>query len=168
LLDQAEAALHRTLAASPGGNAREDPSVARAAVTVARAKLSEALLSLERTSISASMPAYVGKASVEVGQFVQPGQELMLLVGSENVSVIANIKETQIARVHPGQRAEIFVQGRGEAFLGHVESIAPATAARLGLLSPEETIASYGKVVQKIPVTIVPDSDSAAYSGAWR
>ncbi len=69
----------------------------------------------------------------------------------------ANFKETQLAKVHAGQRAEIRVDTYGKTFTGHVDSIAGATGARLSLLPPENATGNFVKVVQRIPVKIVLD-----------
>jgi len=88
---------------------------------------------------------------------VQPGQGLLMVVPLQGVWVTANFKETQLAKVHAGQRAEIRVDTYGKTFTGHVDSIAGATGARLSLLPPENATGNFVKVVQRIPVKIVLD-----------
>ena len=82
----------------------------------------------------------------------------MALIPQEDIWVIANFKETQLAQMHPGQAASITVDAYGgRVFRGHVESIAYATGARFSLLPPENATGNYVKVVQRIPVKIVFD-----------
>ena len=81
----------------------------------------------------------------------------MVIVPLNNVWVTANFKETQLAKVRPGEKAEIHVDMYGETFTGHVDSIAGATGSRLSLLPPENATGNFVKVVQRIPVKIVLD-----------
>jgi membrane fusion protein (multidrug efflux system) len=92
-----------------------------------------------------------------VGQIVQPGQGLMTIIPLHDVWVTANFKETQLARVRPGQRAEIKVDMYGRTMAGRVDSIAGATGSRLSLLPPENATGNFVKVVQRIPVKILID-----------
>ena len=82
----------------------------------------------------------------------------MAIVPLKDVWVTANFKETQLANVHPGQRAEVDVDMYGRTIEGRVDSIAGATGARLSLLPPENATGNFVKVVQRIPVKIVFDS----------
>jgi membrane fusion protein (multidrug efflux system) len=75
-----------------------------------------------------------------------------------DVWVTANFKETQLAHVRPGQRAEIKVDMYGKSVTGHVDSIAGATGSRLSLLPPENATGNFVKVVQRIPVKILVDN----------
>ena len=100
----------------------------------------------------------MSKRTVELGQIVQTGQPLLALVPLHEVWVVANFKETQLARVHPGQRAEITVDGLpGKKFVGTVNSISAGTGARFSLLPPENATGNWVKVVQRIPVKILLD-----------
>jgi len=99
----------------------------------------------------------VTRKSVEPGQIVQPGQALMVLVPLNRVWVTANFKETQLADVRPGQRAEISVDMYGRTVRGHVDSISGATGSRLSLLPAENATGNFVKVVQRVPVKILVD-----------
>jgi len=134
-----------------------DASSAEAAVIQARANLEAAQLQLDYTTIVAPLDGVVTRKSVEVGQVVQPGQGLMVLIPLQDIWVTANFKETQLANVHRGQKAEVDVDMYGKTFGGHVDSIAGATGARLSMLPPENATGNYVKVVQRIPVKIVLD-----------
>jgi membrane fusion protein (multidrug efflux system) len=132
--------------------ARANSAEARA--RQAEAALKQAQLNLEYTSIKAPSDGVVSRKSVEPGQVVQPGQPLLALVDLNDLWVTANFKETQLAKMRPGQKATIAVDALGKEFKGHVDSIAAATGARFSLLPPENATGNYVKVVQRIPVRI--------------
>ncbi|HEV2425166.1 MAG TPA: HlyD family secretion protein [Terriglobia bacterium] len=137
-----------------------DAAAAAAAIAQARANLEAAQLNLSYTTITAPTDGVVTRKSVEVGEIIQPGQELFVLVPLHDVWVTANFKETQLAGVHPGQKAEIHVDMYGKTLPGHVDSIAGATGSRLSLLPPENATGNFVKVVQRIPVKILIDRGS--------
>jgi membrane fusion protein, multidrug efflux system len=130
---------------------------AAAAIAQARADLEAAELNLSYTAIAAPLDGVITRKSVEVGEIVQPGQDLFVIVPLTDVWVTANFKETQLADVHPGQKAEVHVDMYGRTFTGHVDSIAGATGSRLSLLPPENATGNFVKVVQRIPVKILLD-----------
>ena len=155
---QARAAVAEAKANQQQVNVRTaDVASAVANIAQARANLEGADLNLSYTTIAAPMDGVVTKKSVEVGQIVQPGQGLMMIIPLQDVWVTANFKETQLADVHPGQRAEVKADLSGRTYGGHVDSIAGATGTRLSLLPPENATGNYVKVVQRIPVKIVLD-----------
>jgi membrane fusion protein, multidrug efflux system len=139
-----------------------DVASAKAAIAQARTNLEAAELQLSYTTIVAPEEGVVTKRVVEVGQVVQPGQGLMMIVPLHKVWITANFKETQLAKVRPGQTAEIIVDMYGKTFSGKVDSIAGATGTRLSLLPPENATGNYVKVVQRIPVKIVLDQTPEA------
>ena len=127
---------------------------ASADLAKAEAQLETAKLNLSYTHITAPVSGIVGHKSVESGQRVQPGQELLTIVEVDDAWITANFKETQLRLMHPGQPAEIHVDSYGVDLHGHVESIAPATGARFSLLPPENASGNFVKVVQRLPVRI--------------
>jgi membrane fusion protein (multidrug efflux system) len=136
---------------------RAESGTAAAGVEAARANLAAAELQLSYTTLVASVDGVVTRKSVEAGQIVQPGQGLMTIIQLQDVWVTANFKETQLATVHPGQRAEIKVDMYGRTVSGHVDSIAGATGGRSSLFPPENATGNFVKVVQRIPVKILID-----------
>jgi membrane fusion protein (multidrug efflux system) len=132
-------------------------SSASAAVAQARANLEAAELELSYTTITAPIDGVVTRKVVQLGQIVQPGQDLLVIVPLDQVWVTANFKETDLAEVRPGNRAEVHVDMYGRSFPGRVDSIAGATGARLSLLPPENATGNFVKIVQRIPVKIVLD-----------
>ena len=129
-------------------------SSADASVAQKKAALDQALLDLQYCTIVAPVAGVVSK-NVEVGNNVQPGQQLLSVVPLDDVWVTANFKETQLKHMRPGQPAEISVDAYGRTYKGHVDSIAGASGARFSLLPPENATGNYVKVVQRVPVKIV-------------
>jgi membrane fusion protein (multidrug efflux system) len=97
----------------------------------------------------------IGQRSVEVGQQIQPGQELMSLVPLNGLWITADFKETQLQNMRVGQKATIHVDATGKDYRGHVDSFPGATGAKYSLLPPENATGNYVKVVQRLPVKIV-------------
>ena len=128
-----------------------------AKVQQARAALEAAQLNLSYTEIVAPVDGVATHKQVEPGQIVQQGQGLLVVVPLQDVWVTANFKETQLRKMHPGQKADVYVDTYGKTFSGHVDSIAGATGAVLSLLPPENATGNYVKVVQRVPVKIVLD-----------
>jgi membrane fusion protein (multidrug efflux system) len=120
-----------------------------------KADLQQAELNLQYTKIIAPVTGVVTNRTVEVGQNVQIGAEMMKIVPLEDIWVTANFKETQLRAMKAGQSSEITVDANGKTYKGHVDSIAGASGARFSLLPPENATGNYVKVVQRIPVKIV-------------
>ena len=132
--------------------------LASAEVKEAQANLAFAELQLSHTEVRAALDGVVAKRTVELGQVVQPGQPLMAIVRLHEVWVTANFKETQLARVRPGMRAEVSVDTfGGKTFGGVVDSISAGTGARFSLLPPENATGNWVKVVQRVPVKVLLD-----------
>src|ERR1700724_2091750 len=128
-----------------------------AKVEQARAMVEAAQLNLSYTEIVVPVDGVATHKQVEIGQIVQPGQGLLVVVPLQDVWVTANFKETQLRKMRAGQKAEVKVDTYGKTFSGHVDSIAGATGSVLSLLPPENATGDYVKVVQRIPVKIVLD-----------
>jgi membrane fusion protein, multidrug efflux system len=122
-----------------------------------RAALEQAELNLQYTVIAAPVNGVVTNRTVEVGQNVSIGQELMKVINLDDIWVTANFKETQLKSMQVGQRATIRVDTNGKDYKGHVQSIAGASGATTSLLPPENATGNYVKVVQRIPVKITFD-----------
>jgi membrane fusion protein (multidrug efflux system) len=120
-----------------------------------KADLDQAQLNLQYTKIVAPVDGIVSDRTVEVGQNVAPGQELMKIIPLDDVWITANFKETQLREMKIGQKVDIKVDATGRDYQGKVDSIAGASGARFSLLPPENATGNYVKVVQRIPVKIV-------------
>jgi membrane fusion protein, multidrug efflux system len=125
-----------------------------------KADLDQAQLNLQYTKVIAPVNGVVSNRTVEVGQNVAPGQELMKVINLDDVWITANFKETQLRNMKPGQRVDVEVDANGKTYHGKVDSIAGASGARFSLLPPENATGNYVKVVQRIPVKIVLDPGS--------
>ena len=161
-LDAAEAAARAADAALAAAQAALVGADAR--VGAARAARDQAALNLSYTRITAPASGVVSKKTVELGQLVQAGQPLMSVVPLEDVWITANLKETQIEAVKPGEPVDFTVDAYpGLHFRGHVESLSPATGARFSLLPPDNATGNFTKVVQRVPVRIRPDKPDPAH-----
>jgi len=155
---QVEAARSKELAAEAQA-ALDEASIKTAASEVEKneAAVRQAELDLSYTQVTAPVSGFVTHRTVANGAYVQPGQDL-LAVMPRQVWIVANFKETQLARMRPGQTVDVHVDAYPEAILkGHVDSIQAGTGARFSLLPPENATGNYVKVVQRVPVKIVLD-----------
>lgn len=135
-------------------------AAAEAQVDLARAELDERDLQLGYSEIKAPVAGRIGRRGVEPGNRVQPGQALLALVRPD-LWVTANFKETQLARMHPGQEARITIDGLpGREFAATLESISPASGAKFSLLPPDNATGNFTKVVQRVPVRIAFADDT--------
>jgi membrane fusion protein, multidrug efflux system len=130
---------------------------AEAQAETKKAALDQAELNLGYTVIVAPVNGVVTNRTVEVGQNVSIGQELMKVINLDDIWVTANFKETQLKHMQVGQRATIHVDTNGRDYNAHVQSIAGASGAITSLLPPENATGNYVKVVQRIPVKITFD-----------
>lgn len=167
--DTAAAVLESVRLEAKAAQAQVGVAAARAAAAQTRvAELTSDmdLAKLQRSyaTVTAPISGLVSRKSVEPGQYVQAGQILMSVASETDVWVVANFKETQMARMKPGQEAEFEADNyRGYLFRGRVDSISGATGARFALLPPDNSTGNFVKVTQRIPVKIVlaraPDAD---------
>jgi membrane fusion protein (multidrug efflux system) len=130
----------------------EEAQRARAELVIAEDR---ARRDLGFAEIRAPFGGVVGNRVVEPGQFVQPGTRLMAIAPDNHDYVEANFKETQLDRLAPGQKAEIYIDAYdGEGVDGLVESIAPASGSEFSMLPPENATGNFTKITQRFPVRI--------------
>jgi membrane fusion protein, multidrug efflux system len=125
-----------------------------------KAQLDQADLNLSYTVIRSPVTGIIGKRTVEVGQNVAIGQELVEVVPLDDVWVTGNFKETQLAHMRPGQPVEIKVDAYGRTWKAHVTNTGAGAGSVFSLLPPENATGNYVKVVQRVPVRI--DFDRSA------
>jgi membrane fusion protein, multidrug efflux system len=130
---------------------------AEALVEQKKAELDAAKLNLQYTTITAPVNGVVTNRTVEAGQNVQPGQELMRIINLDDIWVTANFKETQLRHMRVNQPVTIYVDTTGKDYKGHLQSFAGASGAITSLLPPENATGNFVKVVQRIPVKITFD-----------
>lgn len=124
------------------------------------AQLKDAQNQLGYVELRAASDGRIGKRTVEVGQRVQPGQQLAAIVEPE-VWITANFKETQLARMKPGQKVHVKVDAfPGQPLEARVDSFAPASGASFALLPPDNATGNFTKIVQRVPVKLVFQPDS--------
>ena len=150
-----DATVKRDQAAA--GSAERIIASKEAMVKQAQANLDQAGLNLSYTRIVAPADGIIGNRSAQLGQRVQPGQSLMALT-QHQFWVTANFKETQLARMRPGQPVTIHVDAIGRDFKGRVENMPGATGSLYDLLPPENATGNYVKIVQRLPVRILFDN----------
>jgi membrane fusion protein (multidrug efflux system) len=122
-----------------------------------RAAVAQARLNLSYTRIYAVRAGTVANRTVQVDNYVEPGETLFSAVPLE-VYVIANFKETQLTQMHPGQPAAVRVDAYPDLQLhGHVDSVQRGTGANFALLPPENATGNFVKIVQRIPVKVILD-----------
>jgi membrane fusion protein (multidrug efflux system) len=132
---------------------------ARAAVGQAQARLDQAKLNLSYTTIVAPFDGRITARTVQLGNYISPGQALFALV-PRYVWVTANFKETQLTYMRPGQPVTVHVDAYpNQDFKAKVDSLQAGSGARFSLLPPENAVGNYVKVVQRIPVKIVFDEE---------
>jgi membrane fusion protein (multidrug efflux system) len=108
------------------------------------------------------MDGTVGNRGGRTGAFAAVGAQLMSIVPASGLWVDANFKESQLARMQPGEPATIAADVLpGELFHGHVASLAPATGAQFSILPPENATGNFTKIVQRVPVRILLDGDAS-------
>jgi membrane fusion protein, multidrug efflux system len=154
-----ETAQGRLLAASTGPQqvdmARAQVGVAKARVAQAEAAHEQARLNLSYMVIRAPMRGVVSRRTVEPGQMVDPARPLLSLTNLDEIWVVANFKEDQLAEMRAGQRVRIRFDTYGRRNVsGHVDSLAGGTGSRFALLPPDNASGNFTKVVQRLPVLI--------------
>jgi membrane fusion protein (multidrug efflux system) len=139
-------------------NAVAADASAQAAMDSAKSQLAIAEKDLNDTKVTAPEDGVVTMRTAEQGAYVNPGQRLFMLVGTDRW-VVANFKEVQITDMRPGQKAYIEVDAYPHLDLqGHVDSIQSGTGARFSAFPPENATGNFVKIVQRVPVKIVLDS----------
>ena len=128
----------------------------------ARALLTTAQLNLGYTKIIAPVSGIIGRKTVEAGQRVQPGQQLLTIIPVDDLWITANFKETQLQKMKPGQAVTIHADASGHEYHGHIDSLGGATGSKFSLLPAENATGNYVKVVQRVPVRIVLDQGENA------
>lgn len=128
---------------------------AEAQVAQCEAELVLAKRQLEYTVVRSPCNGIVSKRAVQEGQYVFAGQNLFALVDNENLWVTANVKETQLRNIKPGQIVNIEVDAYPNINLtGKVESFSGATGAKYSLLPPDNATGNFIKITQRVPVKI--------------
>jgi len=129
---------------------------AKAQKAQAEAQLAEAEANVARTTIAAPFGGRVTQLTAAKGTYATPGQTLMYIVPAD-VWVTANFRETQLARMRPGDPAQLCIDAYGRCFPGRVASVQAGSGTAFSLLPAENATGNYVKVVQRVPVKLVFD-----------
>ncbi|MEG2078737.1 HlyD family secretion protein [Chryseobacterium sp.] len=130
-------------------------SVAGSVAKQREVDVESAKLNLSYTIITAPEDGFVGKIPIQVGQFLQAGAQLFSLVKNDQKWVIANFKETQVAKMVEGQKVKIEIDAFPDTeFEGIVSSFSPATGSTFSILPPDNASGNFVKVVQRLPIKI--------------
>jgi membrane fusion protein, multidrug efflux system len=160
-VDQAQASLDAAKAQAAASHAAiEGTEIANnPAVEQARANFRAAWIAAQRNAIYAPVTGYVAQRSVQVGNSVAPGQQLMTVVPLHNLWVDANFKENQLRHIRVGQPAklEADVYGGSVEFHGKVIGLGAGTGSVFSLLPAQNATGNWIKVVQRVPVRIALD-----------
>lgn len=128
---------------------------AEAAIMRREADLDLARLNLSYTVLTAPYDGYMGRRTLEPGQYVSAGQTISYFVRNTDKWVTANYKETQIRHIYIGQEVRIKVDALpGRIFHGRVTAISEATGSKYSLVPTDNSAGNFVKVQQRIPVRI--------------
>ena len=119
------------------------------------ARRQQAALNLRRTRIVAPADGIVGRVSLQAGEYVEEGKAVLPIVQAGENWIEANLKETQLTYVRPGQSARILIDAYpDQEWTAKVISISPSTGAELSVLPPQNASGNWVKVVQRVPVRL--------------
>ncbi|HTI30848.1 MAG TPA: HlyD family secretion protein [Sphingomonas sp.] len=136
------------------GGGSEPPAVA-----AARAQLERARLDLARTEVRAPMAGRITQTDrLEPGNLAPQQLPIISIVADRGYWIEANFKETQLAKIRPGQSAEVEIDAvPGRKFAAHVTSIGAGTGSQFSLLPAQNATGNWVKVTQRVPVRLVLD-----------
>jgi membrane fusion protein, multidrug efflux system len=141
---------------------------AYAALEVKKAALAQQQLKISYTKIYAPQKGKLGKRNISEGQYVQAGTPLFSIVNDTAYWIVANFKETQIKKFHPGMPVQVSLDAYpDEQLTGTIESLSDATGAKFSLLPPDNSSGNFVKVTQRVPVKIKIDN-AAKYNNILR
>ncbi|AQW67973.1 MULTISPECIES: HlyD family secretion protein [Pseudomonas] len=153
-----EQQAQQRMAKAGAAQAEADLQQRQAAFESARAERRLAEQDAQDTVLRAPVAGVVGQRRVRAGQYVAPGQPLLAVVPVAQAYVVANYKETQLARMRPGQPVQVQVDSfPGHAFKGQVASFSPASGNVFALLPSDNATGNFTKIVQRFPVRILLD-----------
>ena len=165
--DAAEAALTVAQTQVPVQNTRVSTNERQVGATASnlasrQADIDFAKLQLTYTVIIAPADGIISKRNIQLGQLVQAGQTLFAVVNDKGIYITANFKETQLEHLKVGEKVDIIADAYSDKTVqGSVESFAGATGAKFSLLPPDNATGNFVKVVQRVPVRIKLEADSA-------
>jgi membrane fusion protein (multidrug efflux system) len=155
LVDQRQAQIEGARTAPQQVTNAQDQSLSAVGhVEQASAEVHTAQLNLSYTKIYAPVSGVIGRKTVELGQRIQPGQSLLVIVPLDDIWITANFKETQMKNMRAGEPVRIHVDSADRDFNGTIENLPGAAGPLFSLFPPENATGNYVKVVQRFPVRI--------------
>ncbi|MDQ2751410.1 MAG: HlyD family secretion protein [Bacteroidota bacterium] len=152
---RAQAATQINVTSSQSGATSKQINVADAVIKQRQADVDDAKLNLSYAVVLAPADGLVSKVNVQPGQYLTAGQSLFSIVLKQNLWVVANFKETQLAKMKVGQNVTINVDAFSHHdFAAKITSLSAATGASYALLPPDNASGNFVKVVQRVPVKI--------------
>ena len=154
-LEAAQAQATAAHAATEGTDTAKNPDVLQA-----RANFRATWVAAQRNAIYAPVSGYVAQRSVQLGNSVQPGQQLMTIVPLHDLWIDANFKESQLRHIRIGQPVKVVsdVYGDDAEFHGKVIGLGAGTGSVFSLLPAQNATGNWIKVVQRVPVRISLDN----------
>jgi membrane fusion protein, multidrug efflux system len=130
-------------------------------IEIARNKFIDAYIEFARQEVRAPVSGYVTKRKAQVGDRVRPGDQVMTIVPLDHLWVEANLWETNLRSVRPGQPALVTVDLYGQSYTYHgtVEGLVPGTGSVFALLPPDNATGNFIHIVQRVPVRIALQKD---------
>jgi membrane fusion protein, multidrug efflux system len=129
--------------------------VNEAGIQQAHAALDMARLNLSYTIITAPYDGVTGRRTIQEGQAVSAGQNLLSFVRSDSKWITANFKETQVTRFHIGDKMHLSIDGiPGVQFEGEIAAISEATGSKYSAIPVDNSTGNFVKVRQRVPVRI--------------
>ncbi len=111
---------------------------------------------ISKADIKSPIDGKVVQLNIVKGQVISPGMEIATIADTSHIYIQANIEETDINKIKPGQKVDIKIDAyRHKSFEGYVESISQATQSAFSQFPLLNTSGTFSKVTQLIPVNIV-------------
>ncbi len=133
---------------------KADLATRQASVESSKAQLEQAKLNVAYCHVISPVSGIVMQRSAELGQRIAAGAQLLIVAQVDAPWITANFKETQLRKMHVGQRVTVKVDALNRSFNGGVESLSAATGDRASVLPAENATGNYVKVIQRLPVRI--------------
>ena len=155
-LDQQQTKLRQTASNAPRQLEIKEADLAtrEASVESSKAQLEQAKLNVAYCHVISPVSGIVMQRSAELGQRIAAGSQLLIVAQVDAPWITANFKETQLRKMHVGQRVTVKIDALNRSFTGEVESLAAATGDRASVLPAENATGNYVKVIQRLPVRI--------------
>ncbi len=155
-LEQQQTKLEQTASNAPRQLEirKADLASRKASVESSKAQLDQARLNVSYCHVISPVSGIVMQRSAELGQRIAAGAQLLIVAQVDAPWITANFKETQLRKMHVGQRVTVKIDALNRSFTGEVESLSAATGDRASVLPAENATGNYVKVIQRLPVRI--------------